>query len=129
MRTTFSKENKAFCNSRTDPAQFSAQSDSRKMRFPKTIKYRRFEAKIYGKSQNYSFYRVAYYTAGKRHVRNFKTFGEAKTEAEGILRDLARGSQSAGSALEQPANGQPIAANAACQLVKPQNPPHSSHSC
>ena len=65
------------------------------MRFPQTIKHRRFEATIYGKSEKYHYYRLAYYTAGKRHIRNFKTFGEAKSEAKRIVRDLAKGSQSA----------------------------------
>jgi hypothetical protein len=64
------------------------------MRFPKTIKHRRFEVTIYGKSKNYPYYRIAYYAAGKRHVRNFKIFSEAKSEAERVVRDLAAGSQS-----------------------------------
>lgn len=71
------------------------------MRFPKTIKHRRFEATIYGKSANYPYYRVAYYTAGKRHIRNFKTFSEAKTEAERIVHDLADGSQAAALSADQ----------------------------
>jgi hypothetical protein len=65
------------------------------MRFPKIIKHRRFDATIYGKSKNYHYYRVAYYAVGRRHIRNFKTFSEAKSEAEHIVRDLADGSQSA----------------------------------
>jgi len=71
------------------------------MRFPKTIKHRRFEATIYGKSENYAYYRVAYRVAGKRHVRNFKTFSAANTEAERIVRDLAVGSQSVALSADQ----------------------------
>ena len=71
------------------------------MRFPKTIKHRRFEATIYGKTAKYPYYRVSYYTAGKRHIRNFKTFSEAKTEAERIVRDLADGSQAAALSADQ----------------------------
>jgi hypothetical protein len=64
------------------------------MRFPKVIKHRRFEATIYGKSENYDYYRVAYYTAGKRHILNFKKFSEANKKAKRIVRDLSSGSQS-----------------------------------
>ena len=71
------------------------------MRFPQTIKHRRFEATIYGKGEKYNYYRIAYYAAGKRHLRNFKTFSEAKTEAERIVRDLANGSQSAALSADQ----------------------------
>jgi superoxide dismutase len=36
------------------------------VRFPKTIRHRRIEATIYGKSPNYPFYRLAYDVAGKQ---------------------------------------------------------------
>jgi integrase len=101
MRTTFSNEIDGSCILRTDSAQFSTESEGRKMRFPKIIKHRRFEATIYGKGEKYIYYRVAYYAAGKRHLRNFKTFTEAKTEAERIVRDLANGSQSAALSADQ----------------------------
>jgi hypothetical protein len=95
MRTIFTGEIDGSFETRTDCAQILTESESRKMRFPKTIKHRRFEATIYGKSENYHYYRIAYYAAGKRHARNFKTFSEAKKEAERIVRALADGSQSA----------------------------------
>ena len=101
MRTTLYKGIEGSCNSRTVSAQFLAETDCRKMRFPKIIKHRRFEATIYGKSENYPYYRVAYYAAGKRHARNFKTFSEAKNEAERIVRDLAAGSQSVTMSADQ----------------------------
>ncbi|HZV33146.1 MAG TPA: site-specific integrase [Verrucomicrobiae bacterium] len=72
------------------------------------IRHRQFKAKIYGKSDGYDFYRLAYYTAGKRHVRSFAKYGEAKKEAERILRDLADGSQAA--ALTGPQSRDAIAA-------------------
>jgi integrase len=65
------------------------------VRFPKTIHYRRIEATIYGRKPNYPFYRVAYYVAGKRHLRNFKTYQEAKSEAERKVREIGDGSQAA----------------------------------
>jgi integrase len=65
------------------------------VRFPKTIHHRRVEATIYGRKPNYPFYRIAYYVAGKRHLRNFKTYREAKAEAERKVREIANGSQAA----------------------------------
>jgi hypothetical protein len=65
------------------------------VRFPKVISYRRIKATIYGKKPRYDFYRVAYYVAGKRQLRNFKTYPEAKKEAESKVREIARGSQAA----------------------------------
>jgi hypothetical protein len=63
------------------------------MKFPIVIRHRREKATIYGKSESYPFYRLGYYVAGKRRVRSFKTYGEAKAEAEKAVRDLAQGSQ------------------------------------
>ncbi len=65
------------------------------MKFPKIIKHRRFEATIYRKSSRYAYYRVAYYAAGKRHIRNYRTYVEALAEAEKKVRELATGSQAA----------------------------------
>ena len=101
MRTILFKEYKENCISRTNSAQFLTEFENRKMRFPKTIKHRRFEATIYGKSEKYAYYRLAYYAVGKRHVRNFKTYSKAKTEAERVLRDLASGSPSAALTADQ----------------------------
>ncbi len=80
---------------RTNPAQILAAPERLKVRFPKTISFRRIEATIYGKQPNYPFYRLAYYVAGKRVVRSFKTYTEAKTEAERKVREIADGSQAA----------------------------------
>ncbi|MGH7953276.1 MAG: tyrosine-type recombinase/integrase [Limisphaerales bacterium] len=65
------------------------------MRFPKVIRFRRIEATIYGKTKKYSFYRLAYYVAGKRVTRSFKSYGEAKAEAERLVREVSDGSQAA----------------------------------
>ena len=101
MRTIIHKGIKDSCNSRTVYAQFLAETEGRKMRFPKIIKHRRFEATIYGKSKSYPYYRVAYYAVGKRRTLNFKTFGEARTKAESIVRDLADGSQAVALSADQ----------------------------
>ena len=100
-RTIFTEENARFENSRTDPAQKAGGSESRKVKFPQTIRYRRAEVKIYGKTEKYAFYRLGYYSAGKRHVRHFATYSEAKTEAERIVRELASGSQAAALSASQ----------------------------
>lgn len=86
---------------RTDCAQLSELSTHRKIYFPYTVKHRRSEATIYGKSESYHYYRVAYRAVGKRHIRNFKTFSEAKTAAQHIVRDLADGSPAAALSAEQ----------------------------
>jgi integrase len=65
------------------------------VRFPKVIRFRRITATIYGKTNKYPFYRLAYYGAGKRVTRSFKTYGEAKAEAERIVRESANGSEAA----------------------------------
>ncbi|MCU0785736.1 MAG: hypothetical protein MUF81_17170 [Verrucomicrobia bacterium] len=71
------------------------------MRFPKVIRFRRVEATIYGKKPNYPFYRLAYYVAGRRVTRSFKSYGKAKTEAERLVRAVAKGSQAAALTGEQ----------------------------
>jgi len=63
------------------------------MKFPVIIKHRRSEATIYAKSEKYPYYRLAYRAAGKRIVRSFATYSEAKTEADKKVRELATGNQ------------------------------------
>ena len=64
------------------------------MKFPVTIRHRKAEAKIYGKTEAYPFYRLCYYAEGKRHVRSFSTYAETKAEAEAKVREMAAGNQS-----------------------------------
>lgn len=71
------------------------------MRFPKKITFRRVEATIYAKKPKYPFYRLVYYVAGKRVIRSFKTYSQAKTEAEQKVREIAGGSQAAALTGEQ----------------------------
>jgi integrase len=61
------------------------------VKFPHSIKYRKIEAKIYGKTPGNESYRLCYYSGGKRLTRHFKKFGDAVEEAERIVRDLAKG--------------------------------------
>jgi integrase len=64
------------------------------MKFPKHFKRRgRLLATIYGKSRSYAHYRLCYYDATrKRHMRHYRTYSEALSEAEKLVKDLAKGS-------------------------------------
>jgi len=66
------------------------------MKFPVKVTFRKAEAKIYGKSESYPFYRLCYYAAGKRHVRSFSTYSAARAEAEAKVREIADGNQAIG---------------------------------
>ena len=94
MRTTIAEENEGFAIHRTNPAQNPASSGG-KMRFPVKIKHRHAKAVIYGKTAGYDFYRVAITAAGKRCLKSFQTYSEAKEYAEAKVRELARGDQAA----------------------------------
>ena len=102
MGTTFIGEIEECLISRTDSAQNPPVS--RKVKFPHTISFRSLTAKIYGRSEAYPFYRVAIRVAGKRVVRSFATFAEAKKEAEAKLRQTATGNLSAGLSAKETAD-------------------------
>ena len=95
MRTIFPQEIEACSKVRTDSAQILAESEIKKMRFPKVIEHRGFKVKIYGKTPKNPYYRLEYRSAGHRQQPNFKTYSEAKTKADAVARDLAKGSQAA----------------------------------
>ena len=64
------------------------------MKFPKRIKHRgKVLATIYGKSKSYPGYRVAWSVAGRRLMKRFPRYGEAKRHADKLVEDLAKGSQ------------------------------------
>jgi hypothetical protein len=52
------------------------------VRFPKTIRHRKAECKIYGKARHYASYRVAWRAGGQRHMKNFRTYSDAKKSAD-----------------------------------------------
>jgi integrase len=64
------------------------------MRFPVKVRHRRAEAVIYARSKSYPYYRMAYRAAGKRIIRSFATYSEARKEAESKVRELSAGNQS-----------------------------------
>lgn len=94
-RTSFPEETAHSQESRTDSAQKRAESNSRKLKFPVTVKHRKAEARIYRKTKVYPFYRVCAYVAGKRRMSHFVTCSEARAAADKLVRDLAAGSQAA----------------------------------
>lgn len=57
------------------------------MKFPVTTKHRRAEATIYGKTPGNRTYRLAYYSEGRRLLRNFRTYRAALLEARRVVRD------------------------------------------
>ncbi len=63
------------------------------MKFPKTVRHRKAECKIYGRKPDYPFYRVAWYVNGQRKVKQFATYSAAKQYADSLVKDLAKGSQ------------------------------------
>jgi integrase len=65
------------------------------MRFPLKVRFRKAEARIYGKSKAYLFYRVCGMVDGKRRMISFKTYSEAKAAADKLVRDIAAGSKAA----------------------------------
>jgi len=64
------------------------------VKYPKRIKYRgRVLATIYGRCKGRDSYRVAWQVAGKRHMASFPSYSLAKRHADGLVKDLASGSQ------------------------------------
>ena len=63
------------------------------MRFPVKVRFRKAEARIYGKSKAYPFYRVCGMVDGKRRMTSFRLYGEAKAAADKLVRDIASGSR------------------------------------
>jgi hypothetical protein len=79
----------------TEFAQNIARTADRRVKFPVTIRHRTSKAKIYAPGGKFTYYRLAYSTAGKRRMQTFANYSAAKTAAERIVRELADGSQAA----------------------------------
>ena len=71
------------------------------MKFPVTIRHRNSTAKIYRPAGSFAYYRVAFTTAGKRKMRTFAAYSDAKAAAERIVREIAQGSQAASLSASQ----------------------------
>jgi integrase len=65
------------------------------VKFPVTIRHRSSKAKIYRPAGKFAYYRVACTVAGKRQMKTFANYSDAKAAAERIVREMANGSQAA----------------------------------
>ncbi|HTX20492.1 MAG TPA: hypothetical protein VMD27_01340 [Candidatus Aquilonibacter sp.] len=64
------------------------------MKYPKRIKFRgRVLATIYGRCKGRDSYRVAWQVAGQRRMASFPSYSLAKRHADGLVKDLSKGSQ------------------------------------
>jgi integrase len=61
------------------------------MRFPKVIRHRKSEVRIYGRSAGHPYYRISFHASGKRHIKSFRRYSDALEEAETKVRELADG--------------------------------------
>ena len=72
----------------------SGPTPEKAVKFPKHITFRgRALATIYRPSKSYSNYRVAWTVNGKRMMKGFHRYGDAKGHADQLVKDLAKGSQ------------------------------------
>jgi integrase len=97
MRTTFPRENEESGASDTVLTQETPESRAepeKDVKFPKRIKFRgRPLATIYRPSKHYPNYRVAWTAGGRRMMKGFHRYGDAKSHADTLVKDLAKGSQ------------------------------------
>jgi len=74
--------------------QETAENEGANVKYPKRIKYRgKVLATIYGKCKGRDSYRVAWQVAGQRRMASFPSYSLAKRHADGLVKDLAKGSQ------------------------------------
>ena len=80
--TNFAEENEQVQPTDTFLTQETAESED-EVKFPKRIKHRgRTLVTIYAKSENCPLYRLAWTVAGKRMMKAFPRYGEAKRHAD-----------------------------------------------
>ena len=93
-RTIFPQEIEVSGVTDTALTHETAESESANVKYPKRIKYRgRVLATIYGKCKGRDSYRVAWQVAGRRRMASFPSYSLAKRHADGLVKDLAKGSQ------------------------------------
>lgn len=89
----FAKENSEIGLTDTVLTQERAETDDA-VTYPKRIKHRgHVLATIYRPSRSYPLYRVSWTVAGKRQMKSFPRYGEAKRFADKTVSDLAKGSK------------------------------------
>ena len=93
-RTNLFNEIDAFSNSDTVLTQETAESEGANVKYPKRIKFRgKTLATIYGRCKGRDSYRVAWQVAGQRRMASFASYSLAKRHADGLVKDLSKGSQ------------------------------------
>jgi integrase len=93
MRTNFPQEIEVSGVPDTALTQITAEIEGANVKYPKRIKFRgKTLATIY-KPNSYPRYRVAWRVAGKRHLASFASYSLAKKHADGLVKDLDKGSQ------------------------------------
>ena len=90
-------ETEGFAISDTALTQETPKSEvepEKAVKFPKHIKFRGKDlATIYRPSASYPNYRVAWTAGGRRMMKGFHRYGDAKSHADQLVKDLAKGSQ------------------------------------
>jgi integrase len=71
------------------------------VRFPVTIRHRQSRVKIYAPGKSFDYYRLSFTVAGKRQMRSFRHYADAKAQAERLVREISQGSQSASLSASQ----------------------------
>jgi integrase len=93
-RTIFPLQIEDVGASDTAATQETADTDGANVKYPKRIRYRgKVLATIYGKCKGRDSYRVAWQVAGQRRMASFPSYSLAKRHADGLVKDLAKGSQ------------------------------------
>jgi integrase len=93
-RTIFSNEIEESGASDTALTQERAETEGANVKYPKRIKYRgKVLATIYGRCKGRDSYRVAWQVAGRRRMASFASYSLAKRHADGLVKDLSKGSQ------------------------------------
>ena len=65
------------------------------MKFPVTIKHRTGKVKIYAPANNFAYYRLSFTVSGKRQMRTFDTYTEAKEAGEAKAEEIHKNSAAA----------------------------------
>ena len=91
-RTINSRENEDSAPNCTEFAQNSARPADRRVKFPVTIRHRSAKAKIYAPGERFAYYRLCYTLTGKRKMKTYASYSEAKKNGERILKEISQGS-------------------------------------
>ena len=57
------------------------RTPDRRVRFPATIRHRQSKVKFYAPGKNFDYFRLSFTVAGKRQMRSFRQYSDAKAQA------------------------------------------------